>query len=528
MSQTGTPGGRQLRTVEDWAHLRPDKTALVDVGRRLTYGELNSRADRLADALAGRDLPAEVAAVCLPTCVDWFVVTYALAKLGWRQVTLSWRLTPPELRAVLADSGASVLFQHDAEPADGFPEWAGADVLVVRAGGEGDDPAGGPSVAELVEQGRPVARRGGAVQTVIYTSGTSGQPKGIVKPATRDRPWSPKAVEYFRNRRELYTIAADNRVLLTLPLHHGAGQGQARLALAAGCTVYLMNRYDPRVVLETIEEHRVTQWTVVPTMLQRIRALPADVLARHDVSSIENLGLCGSSTPTPLKRWAMDFFGEGKLHESYGATEIGTVAWMGPSEHEAKPDSCGRPLKGVDIRVVDAAGGAVGPGVEGELQIRTPVIADAYISGRGIEPELLTPDGYFRVGDVGKVDADGYLYINGRTKDMIISGGVNIFPAEIERVLLSHPAVDEAAVVGRPDEDLGEVAVGYCVPHPGCARPTPAELLSLAAKSLATFKLPREIHLVPALPRNDMGKVLKDQLRPWARAEVGSDEPAVR
>ncbi|BBB01923.1 putative acyl-CoA synthetase [Actinacidiphila reveromycinica] len=507
-----------MRRPEAWVRDCPDKPAVVDGERTLTWREWNSAADRLADWL-DRTVPDNpVAAVYLHSRVEWFVVNLALAKLDRQQVAVNWRLSVSEVRHVLADSGAGVLFLDAPDPLAGARLCEGLDTLAVPLRGDG----AGVDLPTAIRLGRDTPRVStGRARPVIYTSGTTGRPKGVVKANGRDDTAPPAVLAYLAARRRRYPATADNRTLVSLPLHHGAGEGQAQRALAAGGTVYLMDRFDPEGALELIQRHRITEWSTVPTMLFRLRALPAEVLERYDVSSLERVGVGGASVPYALKDWAIDFFGEGRLHEAYGATEVGTITSMPPHLHREKPYSCGKALDLVELRVVDRQGNTVPAGTEGELQVRTPLTIDRYVGGPELGGDDLTEDGFFRVGDLGRLDEDGFLYVTGRAKDMVVSGGVNIYPAEVEQALRECPGVVDAAVVGVPDEEMGELVVAYCEVGPGSDL-TREALLEHAAERLAAFKLPRRVHLVPELPRNAMLKVVKNTLRAWAAEEPES------
>ena len=494
---------------ETWAASAPDRSAVIDGSVVLSYRELNAQADRLADGFARMAPPRPAVAVRLRVRAEWLVVNLALAKLGWEHIAVSRRLTPGECAAIVADSGAALIVCDDEAPGELVDA---LDVPVVTIAAAETSPAT-TSVQRLLATGLPVPRHSsGPAPLVTYTSGTTGRPRGVRKPIPRDPVAARKLQEYLEQReRQQARFAGADRVLLTLPLHHGAGPNVALSTLGRGGTLYLLDRFDPVRVLELIQQHRINRWTTVPTMLHRIRGLPAEVLTSFDVSSIEWLGVGSAPVPMTLKEWVIGYFGAHCLVESYGASEVGMVAVMPPQMHLIKPGSCGRLRHGVEVRVVGPAGQPVPVGDIGELYVRTPLTISAYVNQS--EPdEARTADGFFRIGDVGRLDADGYLYITGRIKDMIISGGVNIYPTEIEHVLVAEPGVAEAAVVGQPDPDLGEQVVAFCTLRPS-SRITAEALLSRLAGRLAKFKIPRRIVLVDDFPRNAMGKVDKPALR---------------
>jgi long-chain acyl-CoA synthetase len=293
--------------------------------------------------------------------------------------------------------------------------------------------------------------------------------------------------------------------LLTLPLHHGAGPSQVWGAIQLGNPVILMRRFDPEGALRLIAKHRVTSWTGVPTMYKRLAALPKDVLDAYDVSSIRALSVGAAPVPYELKRWIIRYFGS-------GATEVGMISFLPPEMQERKPGSSGRPHKHVDISIRDAEGRELPRNQSGEIWIRTPVTIRSYLNGKQLGADTCDDDGYFRVGDVGMLDDDGYLFITDRAKDLIIAGGVNIYPAEIEAAILRHPDIQDAAVIGIPDDEFGEQVKAFCELKPGHTADE-AAILDFCREHLASYKRPKTLSIVDELPRNTMGKLLKRELR---------------
>ena len=296
------------------------------------------------------------------------------------------------------------------------------------------------------------------------------------------------------------------------PRRHGRGPDQVWTGRATGRRTVLMNRFDAEQVLALIERHGVNYWAAVPTMCQRISVLPPEILSRYDVSSIKAISLGAAPVPYGLKQWAVGHFGPGKLSEGYGTTETGMISSLSPADQLAKPGSSGLPFKGVAIRIRDGAGRDLPPGETGDIWVKTPTTIRAYLNADALGADVRDAEGFFKVGDVGRLEADGHLYLTDRSKDMIVAGGVNIYPAEIEAELQAHPQVLVAAVIGVPDDDLGEAPIAFLEMRPGAVA-GPEEIAAAVRDRLAAFKRPRAIHIIDELPRNPMGKILKTELR---------------
>jgi long-chain acyl-CoA synthetase len=506
-----TVAGENVRpgSVEDWARRAPERTALWESGRTLSYSKLDEAANRVAGFIHRHASVArgERVAVCTQNRVEWFVSQAAIAKLGATLVPISYKLVPAEIHYIAADSGA-VAFVFDAEDVAGMARvWTDeprtdarsvvrAALSVVRT-----DFPGVATFADVSRDGPLVPRFSAAeAASIVYTSGTTGRPRGVVL-ARRAGSVSSKPPRD--------DDCAPPRNLLGAPLNHAAGQASARATLSAGGTVYLMPRFDAEEALRIISRERITTTFLVPTMLDRIMHLPESVRAECDVSSIRTLQTGASPCPQRLKEQVIAYFGAHCLIEGYGSTEVGVVARMRPEDHLRKPGSCGRLLPAVELRLVGDDGNQVEPGAVGEIHVRTPVMIERYLN-QGAPDELV--DGFFATGDVGRLDGDGFLYVTGRKKDMIIAGGVNIYPAEIEDVIRGHPGVLDVAVFGVPHPEWGEEVRAVVERVPGAAV-TEDELLAFVAGELAGYKRPRVIAFVNELPRNAAGKVLKAELR---------------
>jgi len=499
--------------VEYWAQEKPDAIAIVDGGATLTWKQWNDEADRLAHGLAARGIaPGDIVVTRLQIRKEWPVISAALGKLGCRILGLNWRLTPAETQYVLSNSGAHAIICDDPDPAVLAPAFQ--ELPIKLAVSIDADAEGFVSYADLISEAGEPRFAQGTPPLVIYTSGTTGLPKGVVMgvpAAGTGEAAMREMMEYMRSVGDSRPQVSGDVILVTLPMHHGAGPGTVWAAMRKGNLMVLLRRFDPEQTLRLIDQHKVTFWTGVPTMYKRLAGLPEETIANYDLSSVRALGVGAAPVPYSLKEWIIAHFGE-VLSEGYGATETGMMTALSPEMQKKKPGSSGLPHTHVHISIRDGDGHELPAGEEGEIWVKTPVVIRQYLNGKPLGNDTLDEKGFFRTGDVGKLDKDGYLFITDRAKDMIVSGGVNIYPAEIEAAILTHPAVQDVAVIGIPDDEFGEQVKAFCELKPGRGAGA-SELLAHCRDTLASYKRPRTIDIVNELPRNTMGKLLKRELR---------------
>lgn len=466
---------------------QPGAVAIVDRETRMTFAELDRSANRIARALcsmgAGR---GDRIAIVLPNGVAFFQVVVAAWKLGAVPVPLSHRYSARE-QTVLYDL-AKPAIRVLADPAL-VDEGPGCGVifedLLRQAALHSNDPH--PDL-----ETRPYK--------IMASGGSTGTPKLVV---SHERgPLHPGLAA-------AYGIRPGGVEVVAGPLYHNGPFAWGLLQLLVGGCLVILDRFDPHQYLTTIQEEHVTWSFVVPTMLHRVFQLPVAELRRYDLGSLEVLMLSAAPTPAWLKRRAIDVFGAATVWELYGSTEL-MCSMIRGDEWLAHPGSVGKPVPGFEVKVVDETGALLPVGEVGEIYVRPP--KGPRFSYEGAQERLLT-GGWASVGDLGCLDADGYLYISDRRTDLIITGGANVYPAEVEGVLLEHPSVGDAAVVGLPDPDWGQRVHAIVEPRDLAPPPRPEELQSFCRERLAAYKVPKSFEITPALPRDPSGKLRRGRLR---------------
>ena len=421
--------------------------------------------------------------------------TVALNKLGADAVFLNTGFAGPQALEVSTREGVVVMIADDE-----FDDVVGG-VSVPRFRSWVDHDSDVPMLEDLIDQamGRRPTKPERASRTIILTSGTTGTPKG----ASRDATDSASAAIGFVAR---VPVRIRDTTLIAAPGFHAWGAAHLAAALVLGSTIVLQRKFDPEAVLAAIDMHRVRTLAVVPVMLQRILELPDDVRRRYDTSSLEVVASSGSALPGPLANRWMDAFGD-NLYNIYGSTEVSIVSVADPQQLRATPGTAGTPLRGNVIRLVDEHGVDVQPGESGRIFVGNSALFDGYTGGGG--KEML--DGLMSSGDVGHFDENGNLLVDGRDDDMIVSGGENVFPKEVEDFIAGLDGVEDVAVVGVPDEDFGQRLAAFVVRR-GKAKISAKKIQDAVKAALARHKVPRDISFLDELPRNATGKVLRNRL----------------
>ncbi|MFI5053753.1 MAG: AMP-binding protein [Acidimicrobiia bacterium] len=497
------------------ADLAPDRPALVDPTERVfTFGELAATANRTARGLRAAGLrPGDTVATMMANSVELLEVYAAAAQIGCCLVVVNWHLTADEVAYILEDSATRLLVVDD-------PHAAAAEAGAARAGVPTslrfcrDARAGFRPLAELSEgqADDPLPdRRAG--QVMFYTSGTTGRPKGVRKrfdevPADQIGLTTP--IGPFP--RAPFDPVGDDVHIVGGPLYHAAPLAGAAIALDAGAVLVLMDRWTPQRWLDLVERYRVTNASMVPTMFHRLLALPDEVRARSDVSSLRSVSHAGAPCAVDLKHRMLDWLGP-IITESYSSTE-GAGTSVTAQEWLLRPGTVGRPSPGVTLKILDDDGNECASGVEGLVYL-SPALWEFEYHHDPAKTDANRRDGLFTVGDIGYVDDDGYLFLCDRQAEVIISGGVNIYPAEVEAALLAHPAVGDAAVIGVPDDEWGEEVRAIVEPRRGAVPGPGLEriLVQWCRDRLAHFKCPKRVDFVDTMGRDPNGKLRKAQLR---------------
>jgi acyl-CoA synthetase (AMP-forming)/AMP-acid ligase II len=476
-------------------------------GRTLTYRQLDDASNQVAQLLRDRGMAVgDHVAVLMANGAEWYPITWGAMRAGLYVTPVNWHLAPTESGYIVADCGAKMLVA-DARFAELLgamaPDLAGVEVRLA-VGGEVD---GFERYEDAVQHfpAAPVADECEGAW-MLYSSGTTGRPKGIKPPAV-GFPLG-EASRFSALLMHHFGFEPDMVYLSPAPLYHAAPAGWTAMTQRFGGTVVLMEQFDPHEFLHLIETHQVTHTQVVPTHLIRLLKLPEAERARYDLSSLRTVVHSAAPCPPEVKRAAIEWLGP-VVHEMYGGSEGVGLCIIGSEEWLAHPGSVGRSLTG-DIHVVGDDGEELSVGEIGQVWFANSN-AFEYHNDPDKTAASFRPEGWSTLGDIGRVDDEGYLYLSDRVGNTIISGGVNIYPREIEDVLVGHPAVDDVAVVGRPDPDMGERVVAYVQPaagfEPGAG--FDAELIAWSRERLSHFKCPREVHVVGALPRLPTGKLLK-------------------
>ncbi len=482
------------------AQHKPNKVALGQGSRTLDYAQLADRINRVSNGIR-RDLglkKGDRVALIAPNCIEYPELAIGIAQAGTVVVTLNPDLTSSEIQYICDDCHASAVFVHVSavEQVDIAKLSSVKDVVIIGDGYENWLAKSSPEYlfAPLAETD---------TFALVYTAGTSGKPKGVML-SHRSR-----VLTFFGMASEYGCYTPDDRTLAVAPLFHGAGFSFAIAALFFGGYCEIAPKFDAATTLKLLKESKITNVFMVPTHFQAIFDLSEKEQIKLKPSHLKTIISNASALPQVLKRLAVGYFGEGILHETYGSTEAGIVCNLRPIDQLRKERCVGLGFACTETKVLTEKGNPVEPGEVGELFSRSPYLFSGYWGN----PETISSmkEGWFSAGDLAQVDDEGFVYLVDRKMDMIISGGVNIYPREIEEILYEHPAIFDAAVIGVPDRYWGESVKAYVVLRENQSADSDG-LSDFCGKTLAGYKIPKAFEFISALPRGSTGKVLKRKL----------------
>ncbi len=498
--------------IRYWAQDRPERLAVEGDDIAFTYAELEEMTARVACGLAAMGLvKGDRIAWFGKNSATYFTLFFGAARAGIVMAPVGWRLAQPEAAWIIANSDAKILFLGDGFEA--CRETLGATVERCMTSQEART-----WISRLPRANFTPAGPDDAVLQ-LYTSGTTGNPKGAVL-SNRNLFGLRKAS--ILNPQPHTTWADDEAVLVAMPCAHIGGTGLGIVALASGLPGVILSEFEPTRVFDAVENRGVTRFFIVPAALQLLLNHPD--CAKTDFSRVKYISYGASPIPLELLRECIRMFGAGFI-QNYGMTETtGTICVLPPEDHS--PDgnermrSAGKPVTGVEIEIRGEHGQVLGPREIGEILTRSTANMLSYWKLPEATRSTMSDDGWIATGDAGYLDEDGYLYIHDRMKDMIITGGENVYPAQVESAIYGHPDVHEVAVIGVPDAKWGEAVKAVCVPKPGHTI-DPDSIIDWTREKLAGFKVPKTVDVIGALPRNPSGKILRRQLREpyWAGRE---------
>jgi long-chain acyl-CoA synthetase len=508
--------------------MQPLFLGILSGDRRRTHAEVADRASRIAGGLQRLGVTqGDCVCILMRNDIAFIETAYAVALLGAYAVPANWHFKPEEIAYVLQDSAARVLIGHadmlhqlrDAVPA-GITVLSAPTPPEILASYRIDPdhlaaPVGATDLETWLVRQQPYdGPTLPAPMNMIYTSGTTGHPKGV----RRFAPTPEQAASSERMRAMIYGTRPGVRALLPGPLYHSAPNSFGLRSGRLGGALVLMPRFDPEEFLRIVEEENIDTIFMVPTMFIRLMKLPDAVRRKYDVSSLRHVIHAADPCPAEVKRAMIDWWGP-VIHEFYGSTESGAVTFANSEDALKKPGTVGRISPGAELRFVGDDGRILPQGEVGEIYSRIPGNPDFTYHNKPDKRAEIERDGFITSGDVGYIDEDGYVFICDRKRDMVISGGVNIYPAEIEAALHAVPGVQDCAVFGIPDEEFGEALMAMVEPQPGVTLDI-AGLRARLKTSLADYKVPKYIEVQSSLPREDSGKIFKRRLRDpyWERA----------
>jgi acyl-CoA synthetase (AMP-forming)/AMP-acid ligase II len=477
------------------------KPAIHDRNGTLTFKELDTRANRAAHMLQAEGVSGgDRIALLLRNGREMIEIALGAQKLGVIACPLNTWAKPKELAATLEQADPKLLV-YDTAHTEQVEKVAGDDLPLLAVGDPekaADD--SGDYEDLLMRQPTsapfPFTRNRGAPKVIIHTSGTTGTPKGAARNST------DAGAGALANLLSVVPYHRDDVIVCPAPMFHSFGLATFTFATTLGMTLVLPEKFDPEGSLQLIEKHSASAASFVPVMIKRILALDEDVKSRYDLSSLRIVMASGSAMSPELRRDAMDLFGD-VLYDLYGSTEIGWVTIATPDDMKHNPKTVGKPVPGTEIAIFSKDGDRLPPGEVGELYIKSNMLFEGYTSGESRDER----DGYTSIGDLGRIDEDGYLFVEGRADDMVVIGGENVYPIEVEELIDGMDGVEESAVLGVTDDEYGEVLAAFVV-----GSVSEDQVVEKCKSELASYKVPKRVEKLDELPRTSTGKILKRKL----------------
>jgi len=496
-------------------------TGIISGSRMRGFDEIDRRVLLIAGGLRILGVrEGDCVCILMRNDIAFLEVSYAIMMLGAYAVPINWHFKPEEVDYILKDTATRVLIGHadlvnslgDVIPSDltlltvPTPPEVAANYRIERA--YNDLPRGAADLDQWLGRQKPYdGQKLPQPQSMIYTSGTTGQPKGV----RRNAPTPAQVASHEAMRARIYGLKPGVRALLPGPLYHSAPNAFALRAGRLGGALFLMPRFDAEGLLQLVQQEAIDTIFMVPTMFVRLLKLSGEIREKYDVSSLRHIVHAAAPCPPDVKQAIINWWGP-VVHEYYGSTESGAVTYATPKDALRKPGTVGKVLDGAELRFLDEGGNVLPPGKIGEIYSRNAGSPDFSYHNKPEKRIEIERDGFITSGDVGYIDEDGYVFISDRKRDMVISGGVNIYPAEIEAALQALPGIHDCAVFGIPDDEFGEALMAVIEPQAGVTIDVATVRAQLKA-ALADYKVPRHIELQTGLPREDSGKIFKRRLR---------------
>jgi fatty-acyl-CoA synthase len=478
------------------------KTAIIDRNGELTWGQLDHRANQAGRALTGLGLRgSDRVATLLRNGRESVEIALGAQKWGIICCPLNTWAKPKELKSLMGTADPKLLV-YDTAHAEQVEKCVPEGVPLAFVGDPAKALEGSLDYEGMLEDQvpgppPPFTRDSGSAKVIIHTSGTTGSPKGAARNA------SDAGVAALANLLRVVPYKRDDVIFCPAPVFHSFGLATVTFATVVGMTMVLPEKFDPEGSLRMIEEHGATAASFVPVMIKRIVNLDDDVKSKYDLSSLRVVMASGSAMGEDLRKAAMETLGE-TLYDLYGSTEAGWVAIARPEDIKNKPKSVGKPVPGIEVAIFSKDGERLPQGETGEIFVKSEVLFEGYTSGDEKSDER---EGYMSIGDLGHLDDEGCLFIEGRADDMVVVGGENIYPIEIEEVIGSISGVDDVTVMGVPDDEYGQVLGAFVV-----GNVDPDKIKSVCKEELASYKVPRRVEIIDELPRTSTGKVVKREL----------------